>query len=353
MVSDRWLGLEIRHLSALRAISEQGTFASAASRLGYTQSAISQQVAALERITGTSLLERANGSKPLGLTDAGNLVLRHGEAIIARVQAMRADVTALAAGAAGPLRVGTYPSVGARLLPNLLPSFAADWPQLELHLHESNSDTELLGLIEQGELDLAFCMLPLGEGPFDGIELLRDPWLLVLPASVAPGKDTRSAPQPSATQRLLCFRSCPNITEIESLLHGWGIEPTIVFRSDDNATLQSLVAAGVGAAFMPWLTVDPSDPGTQLVDMSDKLPARRIAIAWHRDRHRPPASHAFVEAAAKISVTLEATLAKARPATTHEFKTGRPARPARARPADRGYTAPPRSRAGERRSGVS
>jgi DNA-binding transcriptional LysR family regulator len=77
-----------------------------------------------------------------------------------------------------------------------------------------------------------------------------------------------------------------------------------VFRSDDNATLQALVGAGVGAAFMPWLTVDRDDPSTALVDVSGKLPPRRVAIAWHRDRHRPAASHAFVEAAIKVSAAL-------------------------------------------------
>lgn len=316
-MKDLWLGLEVRHLEALRAVAEEGTFASAAARLGYTQSAISQQIAALERIAGERLLERVRGRKPLGLTEAGTLVLRHGVTILARVQAAQADLRALAAGAAGPLRVGTYPSVGARILPELLPSFATGWPELEVQLRESNSNRELLALIEQGELDLTFCMLPLEEGPFEALELLRDPWLLVVPAPpsrhLSNGGRLRA---PSGhTQPLLCFRTCPTINDIEALLRHWGIEPTVVFRSDDNATLQSLVGAGVGAAFMPCLTVDLDDRRTLFVDVRSNLPPRRVAIAWHRDRHRSAASHAFVEAAARVSAQLERDIAPATFAT--------------------------------------
>jgi len=305
MISDRWQGLELRHLVALKAIAETGTFAGAAARLGYTQSAISQQVAALERVVGASLIERAAGRRPPGLTTAGELVLRHGEAIIARAQAAQADVSAAAAGAAGPLRVGTYPSVGAKILPELLPRFAAECPDLEVQLQESNSDAELLSLVERGLLDLTFCMLPLADGPFDAVQLLLDPWVLLLPADGRRPKDGSSA------YSLLCFRTCPVITEIESLLRRRGVEPKIVFRSDDNATLQGLVAAGFGAAFMPCLTLDVDDERTVFVDVRAKLPPRRIGIAWHRDRFRSPASHAFVEEAATVARQLESQIAPA------------------------------------------
>jgi molybdate transport repressor ModE-like protein len=310
VVADLWQGLEVRHIAALRAIAEEGTFAGAAARLGYTQSAVSQQIAALERITGETLLERVKGRRPLGLTEAGRLILRHGEAILARVQAAQADLQALAAGLAGPLRIGTYPSVGVGILPELLPRFGAAWPQLEVQLRESNSDSELLDWIEQGELDLAFCMLPLEDRPFEAVELLRDPWMMVVSAS-SPlvSNDGSARAEIESVQPLLCFRTCPNLNEIESLLRRWGLEPTVVFRSDDNATLQSLVGAGVGAAFMPCLTLDLSDPRTVFVDVRTELEPRRVGIAWHRDRHRSAASHAFVEAAARVSAKLETEIA--------------------------------------------
>ena len=121
---ESWLGLELRHLIALKAIAEQGTFSRAASSLGYTQSAISQQIATLERIVGQRLIDRPGGPRPVSLTEAGELLLRHADAIAARLQAAQADLAALDAGESGPLRIGTYQSVGARILPALLREFS-------------------------------------------------------------------------------------------------------------------------------------------------------------------------------------------------------------------------------------
>src|SRR5438552_16409076 len=114
--TDNWLGLELRHLIALKAVADEGSFGRAARHLGYTQSAISQQIAMLERIVGMQLLERPGGPKPVSLTEAGELLLKHADAITAQLQAAQADVAALAAGEAGPLRVGTYQSISWRLL---------------------------------------------------------------------------------------------------------------------------------------------------------------------------------------------------------------------------------------------
>src|SRR5579863_6241104 len=117
MQTDEWLGLELRHLIALKAIAEEGSFGRAAQRLGYTQSAISQQIAVLERIVGQKLVDRPGGPRPISLTEAGELLLTHADGITARLRAAQADLVALGAGDTGPLRVGTYQSVGARVLP--------------------------------------------------------------------------------------------------------------------------------------------------------------------------------------------------------------------------------------------
>src|ERR687893_2153893 len=101
MESDSWLGVELRHFLALEAVAREGSFGRAATALGYTQSAVSQQIAALERIVGERLLERPGGPRPVSLTEAGSLLLRHADAIVARLRAARSDLEALAAGAAG------------------------------------------------------------------------------------------------------------------------------------------------------------------------------------------------------------------------------------------------------------
>src|SRR3954451_14079598 len=154
LAEQHWLGLELRHLVALKAIAEEGTFGRAAIRLGYTQSAISQQIAMLERIVGQKLIDRPGGPRPVSLTEAGELLLSHADAIAARLQPAQADLAALDAGDAGPLRIGTYQSVGAKVPPQPLREFTAQWPKVEITLRESADDQELAAFVERGELDL-------------------------------------------------------------------------------------------------------------------------------------------------------------------------------------------------------
>jgi DNA-binding transcriptional LysR family regulator len=301
MEPDRLLGLEIRHLAALKAVAEEESFGRAAARLGYTQSAVSQQIATLERIVGERLLERSSGGRPVTLTQAGELVLRHAHAIVARLTALEADLAALDDGAAGPLRVGTYQSVGARILPTLLARYAASWPRVDVELVESADDAELLGLVEAGGLDLSFCMLPLPEGPFETVELLRDPYVVVVQAdSPLAERDAPPTLRDLAELPLIGFRQCRSIVRAEEHLRSRGIEARIAFRSDDNGTVQALVAAGFGAALVPRLAVDESDERVEVLELADELPPRLVALAWHRDRYRSPAARAFIDVAREV-----------------------------------------------------
>jgi DNA-binding transcriptional LysR family regulator len=131
---------------ALLAVAQERSFAGAARRLGYTQSAVSQQIAALESAVGQRLVERPGGRRPVALTEAGELLLRHAEAIVTRLRAARADLAALADGEAGRLRVGTFQSVGVRIVPAVLRRFVQRHPDVELQLHEAASGDELLEL---------------------------------------------------------------------------------------------------------------------------------------------------------------------------------------------------------------
>ena len=303
MEGDRWAGLELRHLLALDAVAHEGSFGRAAVALGYTQSAISQQIAALERIVGERLVERPGGPRPVSLTDAGELLLRHADAIVARLAAAKADLQALAGGEAGTLRVGIYQSVGERILPELMRRYTQAWPRVEIALTESASDAELLALVERGELDLTFADLPLVEGPFDSVELLRDPYVLVVPSD-SPLADRGAPPSTRelAELDLIGFRSCRAEQVVVTALK----QPLrYVFRSDQNGTVQALVAAGVGAALVPRLTVDANDERTVVLDLGAKVPPRVIALAWHRDRYRAPAARAFVETAQAVCAELE------------------------------------------------
>ncbi|MGH3111257.1 MAG: LysR family transcriptional regulator [Gaiellaceae bacterium] len=312
MEPDRWLGLDLRHLVALKTIADAGSFGKAAERLGYTQSAISQQIATLERIVGLRLIERPGGPRPISLTEAGRILLRHAEAIQARLLAAKADMSALEAGDAGRLRVGTFQSVGTRVLPTLLRRFSDTHSGVEIVLRESVDEAELLELVERGELDLTFWTLPAAPGPYDSVELLRDPYVLVVPAGspLAALKRTPTLKEISL-QPLIGFNRCSAMDQVESQLAASGRAPNIVFRSDNNGTVQGLVGAGVGISVSPLLTVDEDDPSVALVDLQGRIPPRVIGLVWHHDRHLSPAAEEFVETASAVCRELGAEPAAA------------------------------------------
>ena len=154
--SDLLAGVEVRHLIALAAIARTKSFSQAAAELGYAQSAVSQQIATLERAVGHRLVERPGGPRPVSLTEAGELVLRHATHITARLGAVRADLDALAAGEAGSVRIGTFQSASARLLPPTLTRFRDSWPRVGVELRNEINTSTLDELVRAGQLDLAF-----------------------------------------------------------------------------------------------------------------------------------------------------------------------------------------------------
>ena len=129
MSADGLVGVEARHLAALQAVAEEHSFSRAAERLGYAQSAVSQQIAALERAVGLKLVERPGGPRPVSLTEAGEVVLRHADRLLARLGALRADLDQLVAGESGTIRVGTFQSAGARILPGVSANSARAGPR--------------------------------------------------------------------------------------------------------------------------------------------------------------------------------------------------------------------------------
>jgi molybdate transport repressor ModE-like protein len=299
MERDRWLGVELRHLAALEAVATTGSFGRAAKELGYTQSAVSQQIAQLERIVGQRLVERPGGPRPVSLTDAGRLLLRHAEAIVAQLEAAQADLAALAEGTAGPLRVGIYQSVGARILPRLLRRFEEAWPRVEIHLREDADDAVLLRLVERGELDLTFGDLPMEEGPFEYVELIRDPYFLLVSAdSPLASRDTAPSFRELSGLPLISWRTQ---SVAEEYLRGRVPDLNILFRTDDNGTLVGLVAEGIGAAVVPQLVVNPRNPSVVGLPFGTRIPPRVIVMAWHRDRYRLPAAEAFIAEAQRLA----------------------------------------------------
>ncbi len=290
MSADGWLRLDLRHLAALEAVGRTRSFGAAAVELGYTQSAISQQIAQLERIVGERLVERPGGPRRVSLTEAGELLLRHADAIVAQIEAARADLAGLSEGG-GVLRIGVYQSAGARLLPALLRRFVDAWPHVQIRLYE-HEDDELLRLVERGELDVTFTTLPLPEGPFTAVELMRDEYVLLVAAdSPLASRDDAPSRRDLAAIPLVAWRTT---RDAEEHLRGISGELDVWMRTDDNGTLVGLVAEGLGAAIVPSLVANPANPNVVALPFGRRIPPRIIGLAWHRDRWRSEAAKAFV-----------------------------------------------------------
>jgi DNA-binding transcriptional LysR family regulator len=293
-----WLGVEFRHLAALKAVEDAGSFRGAAEELGYVQSAVSQQVARLEALVGVRLIERSRGTGPVELTHAGRLLLGHVTQIVARFDAARADLCEVASGRSATLRVGICESVATRLLPSILRDFRERWPGITVTPHESSSDYDHFQAVERGELELAFTTLPLETGPFDALELLVDRFVLLVHADSPLARD-RQVPSLAEVAAL------PLITQpgrrITSLVYSGflaaGLQPNIVLSSGSNAAVQALVGAGLGCALLPLLSVDAMDTATAVIELGDQLPNPRLALLWNSERQGSPALRAFCDAA--------------------------------------------------------
>lgn len=299
MSTNDWLGIDLRHLAALEAVARTRSFGAAARELGYTQSAVSQQIAQLERIVGQRLFDRPGGPRRVEPTEAGLLLLGHADAIVAQLDAARADMAALAEGAAGTLRVGIYQSVGARLLPTLVRRFRAQWPRVGIRVREESSAEDLLRLLEHGELDLTFAELPVRDGPFEWAEILQDPYVLLVSARSELAQLASAPPLRDVAKLPLIGRRTTD--EPERHLAGRVPELNVIFRTDDNGTLGAFVAEDLGVAIEPQLVVDPRDRAVKMLPFGNRIPPRTLVLAWHRDRYRAPAAEAFVELAREVA----------------------------------------------------
>ena len=310
-----WAGLEMRHLLALVAVVETGTFSKAAEQLGYTQSAVSQQVATLERIVGTPLFERPGGPRPVRLTAAGEVLLTHSRAVLARVSSAATDLRALASGEQGELRVGTLPSVGTKILPRLLGTFRTGWPGIEIVLRESRDCAELIHGVETGDIDVTFIDIgPYETGSLEVRPVLDDPMVFLAPAGAPEAEQRTVSIADIAHLPMIGTRNVGCRQIIEDAFRQAPVSPTYLFRSDDNPTIQGLIGSGMAYAVLPLLTVDENDPNVAIIPIRPKPPPRRLGIAWHPDRRPPLTLLPFVEAAADICRHLDEQWATSRAA---------------------------------------
>ena len=292
-----WSGLDLRHLAALEAIAREGSVSRAAAQLGYTQSAVSQQLRALERIVGVTLVTRSPGVRSIELTEAGRRLLGHADAIAGHLDTARADMTAFSDGRTGELRIGAVPSVAAALVPALAEDLQARAPRLALHVTESYFPAQLLDGLAAGELDVV--VAPEDE-PRDGLEceeIMRDPYVLLVPAGDPLEQLDRLLTPADLAARDLIGKDCGTASQraLSAALAGYGLaEPRI--RAHDLREVQALVRRGLGIAVVPLLLLDEPEPAIARLPVDHFVPDRRIVLTTRANGARTPA----VEFAAAI-----------------------------------------------------
>jgi DNA-binding transcriptional LysR family regulator len=271
-------------LRILVELADHGSFSAAADALDYTQSAVSKQVAALEREVGTQLVVRE--MRPARLTAAGEALVRHARAVVAALAAAEAEVEAIAALETGRLRVGAYSSAGATLVVQAVAAFRKRHPGVRITLLEAGRD-RLVDGVRAGELDAAavFDFPALGLTVDNGLEsrhLLDEAHELVIHPDhrLARKKTIRMGDLrdedwlfptlgPNSPTQKLFTAACAAA----------GYEPRIVFRVNDCEMLQGLVAAGVGIGFLPRLALHPVHPDVVIKPVAEAPRRRILAVA--------------------------------------------------------------------------
>ncbi|HEV2767778.1 MAG TPA: LysR substrate-binding domain-containing protein [Acidimicrobiales bacterium] len=287
--------LTLRLLRTIREIAARGTIAAAADALGYTASAVSQQVAALERATGLPVLERVGRS--VRLTDVGRELVRHADDILARVEATEAALEEVAAGPRGEVRLAVFESVASALIPDVVALLAHRHPDLVVGSRELDPD-EVPDALRLGEVDLAFVLdYPHAPGPReDGLEYLvlgREQFRLVVPVTeeADPVVDLASLchrPFVASPAHMSCGRC------VVQACREAGFEPVIRHQVDGYPATLRLVAGGAGVALVPDLGLIDVPAGVAVRDLAQTL-HRTIELAYRRASVGRPAVRAVID----------------------------------------------------------
>ncbi len=297
--------LNVARLKVLDEVARRGSLSAAADALDYTQSAVSQQIAALEAEAGMTLLQRH--PRGVSLTAAGQTLVGHAEGILARLESAEAALGAIAGLRGGRLRMASFPTAGATLMPLAIASFRARHPDVELTLAEGEPE-QIEPRLRAGELDLAL-LFEFGEAsPGDELAraaLLEDPLYLALPREHALAQKRRLRLQDlrgEAWVQTASASSCAR--EVVRSCHAAGFEPNVAFESDDYQTVQGLVAAGVGVALIPELALNPvAREDIAIRALSPRPPVRQVVAAT-------PAGARLLPAAPAMLAELEAAAAR-------------------------------------------
>jgi DNA-binding transcriptional LysR family regulator len=290
--AQRWAALEIRLISAFVAVVEKGSFAAAARELGYTQSGVSQQVAALERIADCKLLIRhAGGRRPVQPTAAGRAMLEHSRALLAQIDKAYDEVTGRTHSEGNTVRAIAFSSIAVHVLPRLLIELRKRG-ETRVEILEDPGEDERYDELDSGAADLAFVVLPVPTR-FGVEELGSDPYVAVVPAESPLATRPQIRIEDLRGRQLLGVSRCSHEEIVEARFAAAGLDEPGFERYDDNQLVQSLVAGDQGVAIVPWLTVNHDDSAVRVLPLAIDLPPRKLGLIHHRDRLLSPAAREF------------------------------------------------------------
>jgi DNA-binding transcriptional LysR family regulator len=293
--------LDVRRLIVLREVARQGSFSRTADTLGYTQPAISRQIAILEQETGATLVDR----RPDGvrLTDAGELLVGHAEAVLGRLQDAEAELNELLGLQSGRLRMSTLTSAAATIMPLAITQFRKRLPGVELSVSMVDP-AGILPLLRAGELELALgnddshSELP----DVDTVHLFDEPMLIALPKNHPQARRERPDLKDLAGERWMLgtTTACPDAGRFITACHAAGFEPKIAFHNDDYTAILGFVAAGVGVAPIPEMVARGAPRNVRICSLEHGALTRPI-LASMPSGYRPKPTAAMIEVLREVS----------------------------------------------------
>jgi len=282
--------IDVRRLRLLLELNRRGTITAVADALAYTPSAVSQQLAALEREAGVPLLERTG--RRVALTPAGGVLARYAESVLAVLEEASAAVAATRDSLHGPLRIGAFPTAARTILPAALVALGRDHPAVELMVTELDP-VAVPDALRAGALDVALTFtydyVPTPPDPALDTEPLLDETVYLATADpLRTGiADWRDAPWIAGSPDTLCH------TLVVRACQASGFTPRIRHYADDFATVLALVAAGQGVSLIPQLGATDAPPAVTLTPLTAR---RRTGIAYRRGTRHHPVVAAFAAA---------------------------------------------------------
>jgi DNA-binding transcriptional LysR family regulator len=291
-------GLGLRELQAVLAVAELGSFRRAAAALGYTQSALSHQVSALEAALGQLLFHRPGGRAPVRLTPVGEAVCRRARRALSEVEAVAADAEQAAHGENVRVQVGVTQTAAAEIMPAALRTFRNDHPGVEVVLIAADDPDSARAALRCGDLDLAFSYNAESDEYVEVVAVLDDPWVVLTRRDSAIASFDRPGVGVLDQLDLVAWtRRWRGQAELEDALARRGIAPRIVYRTDDTLALQRLVAAGLGHACIGRVAASRAvDPVLTWLEPHEPPAPRMMALCYARHREVTPTARSLITA---------------------------------------------------------